>query len=895
MRTLYKYLVCFILLSPLAQSADVSAQSFSEVKIDVAFDNVSLSEALISLSEMTGINIVFSSSTIDDRLISLVMSGSAETVLATVLDGTGLDIREKEGQVILYKYRKRAGGYVVNGFVEDKETGERLIAAHVYDTQSGVGASTNPYGFFSMVLPDATGDVRVSYLGYATDHITMDAHESESYIVRLDKSLTLDEVVIYSNESREVNPSELSSPHINWDRIEHGGHLGGEFDLQRFATSLPGVTTGTDGIGGINIRGGGDDQNLVLMDGVPVYNPTHAIGVLSIFNPMLIQEASIHKGMFPARFAGRLSSVLDVRTREGNRHNWSFTGGVGPLSMHGLLEGPIIKEKGSFVISARTFVPGFVLRDLARDDKMRQGLGGSTQFGFDDFNAKLNYQLSTKDRIYLSYYNGNDVYQDITERLTPLDGSSFFERFDKRLKWSNRIGIARWNRQFKANVFANATLTWSKFKLRSLDLYEFNQTTFNPRIEVTGFESREFKSEIEDIAFKWDFDIAAGTANRLRLGWYSTHHTFRPKSIAFTDQAQVQDFVVDEGTLDDALFSDLSVRAWEHGFYVEDEIRLTDRTRANLGIHLSSFQVQGRWYVQPQPRLHLDVTVAEGLQWQSNASLMVQYLHLLSSSGFGLPTDLWVPTTKSVQPQKSYQLSTGLHWVIDEHFRVAGEVYYKYLDNLTEYQEGASFLLEEGAVEASIVDAANWENKVTQGTGRSMGMELLGAFHSARTGVQMSYALSKAVRSFENLNFGRQFPFRFDRRHNVHTTVGFRVSKVIRASASWSYASGNPITLAESKFLFPGSSPVFQPVVVLEFGDRNGFRLPDYHRLDLGIKATWVKPHARHSISLDLYNAYNRKNALFVAIIENEETQVFESKQFTVLPFIPSLSYQIKL
>ena len=889
-----RYRTYLILLSLLIGVCWVPVRGQGELTT-VRFENTSITDALISLSEQSGTNIVFSSRTLEERRVTMTMQGSVPEILLALLAGTGLQVRFKDGQYLIYTPRKRANPYMLSGYVEDVFTGERLIAAHVYDLLNGGGTTTNPYGFFSLPLADPSGKLRVSYLGYTPVTIEVNALISDNVVIPMERSLTLKEVVIYSRDSSALNPPGPVHHRISGDQLNIGAHLGGEFDLHRHVTDLPGVTTGTDGIGGMNIRGGNNHQNLVLMDGVPIYNPTHAIGILSVFNPLLIQEVSLYKGSFPARYAGRLSSVMDVRTREGNLRDWSFTGSIGPLSVNSVLEGPLVRDKASVIISGRRFVPSGFLRNLSRKDKENAGLSGATRYAFGDLNVKLNVIPSSRDRLYLSFYRGTDTYRDLTERFTPMEESNLFESFKKRLEWGNQVGIVRWNHQFGPSVFANATLTWSRFSLQSLDFNRFSETILMPRVTISGFDSREFKSEIEDVTFRWDFDMATGRNNRLRFGLYAMHHTFRPKGIAFNDQAQVDDFVVDEGTLDDALFSSLQVRAWEQGLYLENELSFARTGHVNVGVHLSAFAVNGRTYVYPQPRLRAVIPVSEWVRFDAGFSTMVQHLHLLTSSGIGLPSDLWVPSTDQVRPQTSWQGSAGVQWQLSKFVQMSADVYYKGFRHLTEYREGASFLLTEGAVEASIIDAADWESKVTQGNGRSYGLEVSaqvtrGAFRGG-----LSYALSRSTRRFDDLNYGETFPFRYDRRHTVSASGDLRLSEVFRVSAGWTFGSGNPITLAESQFLFPASSPFFQPVVVLEFSERNGFRLPAYHRLDLGLSAVWRRPKAEHSVHLDLYNVYDRRNALHITLVQNPETQLFETKQFTVLPFIPSLSYRIKI
>jgi outer membrane receptor for ferrienterochelin and colicin len=859
----------------------------------VNFENEDLSDAITKLSLLSETNIIFSPDQIGDRTVTLSLTASTGEILLKLLSETGMGFKKRNGQYILYVPRRKLARYFISGYVEDDETGERLTSAHVLETESGIGTSTNEYGYFSLKVPGQTAQLHVSYLGYVTD--TTEVSIGEQVIsIRMRKLLTLEEVVIYSDRKDPYHIVSLDGEKIIPDRLESAAGLGGEFDLHQYATQLPGVTTGADGIGGINIRGGNNDQNLVLMDGVPIYNPTHAIGVLSVFNPNIINDAQLTTGSFPARYAGRLSSVMDVHTKEGSNRKWGFTGGIGTLSANALIEGPLVKDKVSLLVSGRIFVPQAFLRKLSVRDKEANGLNGYTNYTFNDLNVKLSAVLSSRDRIYLSYYRGKDRYQDITERLTYYDDSQLFESFDKSLEWGNSVGILRWNHELGERTFSNLTLTSSRFSLQSRDVINFKQTLLDPQLVLTGFVNREFKSNIEDLAVKWDVDHMIGANHRMRFGVSLTRHYFKPKSIAFDDQAQIQDFVVDEGTIDDALFAQLFVKAGEYGLYVEDDIQITPKLTANAGLRISAFGIKDKTYFNSEPRLKLAYQFSDKLSVEVAASRMVQYIHLLTSSGIGFPTDLWVPSSKSIKPQIADQVSAGAVWQPGSHISFGWQVYYKRMQNLTQYREGASFLLKEGAVEAGIIDAANWEDKVVQGDGVAYGSEWQAKVNFSKWSASVNYTLSKSERTFDELNFGESFPFKFDRRHNVSTTGSYHFNKVLTASANWTYGSGAPITLAESKFLYPGSG-VFLPLAILEFGERNGYRLPAYHRLDLGVSATWQRPKIEHKLSISIYNVYGRRNLLYVTVVRDSEAQVFENRQFSVLPFIPSLSYQIRL
>ena len=863
------------------------------------FEDVLLSEAIAQLGQVSNTNIVFSPGQLVDHRINKVSYGTVEVVLFDLLQGSGLKTLKRGEHYVLFKPRQVSRKYVVKGYIEDAETGELLAGAHVIDLNDGVVASTNEFGYFSLAASVVRPSLAVSYLGYSTDTVRMLAAESPGLIM-LQKSATLKEVVIFSNGMESIEPPTLSTEHFIPDQISSSAGLGGQFDLNNKVVQSPGVTTGADGIGGLNVRGGSDDQNLVLLDGVPVYNPTHAIGILSAFNPSIIREAEMQKASFSARYAGRLSSVLDVRTRDGNINKWGMTAGIGPLTAHAMVEGPILKDKLSILVAGRIFVPQSYLERLSVREKERNGIDGNTRYGFNDINVKLTARLSSRDRLYFGLYRGKDSYKDHTTQRT-FNSTQLREEFDKDLNWGNKAATLRWNHAFGDKLFSNFTVTASRFALQSLDVYSFNQTEPGSQVTFKGFVSREFKSVIEDIAFKWDMDHVLRSNHKLRYGLSLTHHNFKPKSVAFDDQAEVGQgggvFVIDEQTLDDALFTDFYVKAWEAGLYIEDRFNLHEKVTLNLGLHISAFSDGDITFVDPQPRIGLVYRPRPEIAIDVGVSRMVQYLHLLTTSGIGLPTDLWVPASREVRPESSNQYTLGAGWSISKAFRLRTQIFYKSFDNLVEFREGASFLLEEGSVEASILDAANWEDKVALGEGESYGVEWQAELKQERWSAQVNYTLSKSTRVFDEINYGREFPFRFDRRHQISTSGVFHINKVLSATANWTYGSGAAITLAESKFLYPGTPSAFasNAIAVLEFGDRHGYRLPAYHRLDLGLSAVWKKPKVEHTLNVSLYNAYGRRNILYVTLIPSEDEESFTSSQFTVLPFIPSVSYQIRL
>jgi outer membrane receptor for ferrienterochelin and colicin len=861
--------------------------------IRVIFENVTLDEAIQELSLASGVNIVYSPDLLPSKVVDVNIQGRVTDILTQLLRGTNLSFRTQDEQIILFSEEFDQTPFIISGYVEDLESGERLIGAHLIDIATGGGSATNEYGFFSIQTRGGIVGLKTSFLGYQTDTIFITRTRARgTQKVSLRRLAILPGVIIDGEQNNFIVLHPLTSHHFNERQLASKSFLGGEIDVQRYIETQPGVSTGIDGIGGMHIRGGNGDQNLILFDGVPIYHATHAIGILSVFNPLMIREVTLQKGEYPARYSGRLSSVLDVRTKEGSNKQWALQSSIGLATVNAVVEGPVIKDKVGILVAGRRFIPGFYLRNLSSHQKADEGLSGETNYAFADLNAKCNISLTPKDRLYLSIYYGDDSYNDLTGKFTRRGQSTRNDEIKRELNWGSTIGVFRWNHQFGEDLFANLTMTLSSFELQSLDRVEFLESTPGQG-DFTGFVTREFKSRIKDASARLDFDHYISNSNRLRYGLTYTRHVLSPKSIAFDDEARLDSFFVDE-LLDDALFSALRTNAIESGVYLEDEHEISDLVKFSGGVHVSAFDVREQIYWAIQPRMNISLKVADNLYAHAGAGWMTQYLHLLTSSGIGLPTDLWVPATQSAKPQRSFQVSTGMAWRISKQLKVHADIYTRRLRNLVTYREGASFLLRETTVPVGILDAANWEDKITQGSGKARGFEFASNYSGKIADLELAYTYSHSTRQFPELNSGKTFPFRFDRRHALSLSGLVHINDQFTISVSWNYASGVPITLAQLKFENPSSVPsLFPNVDLLEFSERNAYRLPSYHRLDLGAAYVWRMPKATHSIHLDLYNAYNQDNVLYVALTQDDNG--FRNQQYTVLPFIPSLSYQLKL
>ncbi|MGK7397510.1 MAG: TonB-dependent receptor [Candidatus Cyclobacteriaceae bacterium M3_2C_046] len=758
--------------------------------------------------------------------------------------------------------------HTISGYIKDQENGESLIGANVFEKNDLVGTAANQYGFYSLTLPAGEVTLIYSYVGYLSQVINFKLEADTTINLELIPA-TLDEVVVTSERMEEIqNQTQMSTVNIPLNEIKKLPALLGETDVMKVIQLLPGVQSGNEGASGIYVRGGGPDQNLILLDGVPVYNASHLFGFFSVFNPDAINNVQLTKGGFPARYGGRLSSVLDITMKEGNNRKFQGEGAIGLISSKLTLEGPIIPGKTSFLVSGRRTYLDLLARPLIKSATDGDEVVG---YYFYDLNAKINHQFSEKDRIYFSIYSGDDEaysrYKD--EYSWENTQTNYDESFG--LKWGNIISALRWNHIWNHKLFSNTTLTYSRYRFNIYQEYDETITT-GDQVQNTYFYS-EYNSGIRDFAAKIDFDYLPNPAHNVKFGLTGIHHTFNPGVFGFEDI-----------NLADTVFGSEKITAQELGAYLEDEIRVNDRLNINAGFHLAAFNVENKWYTSIQPRFNLRYLVNASTSIKASYADMTQFVHLLTNSGIGLPTDLWLPSTADVAPQESSQVALGLARSLGSEFEVSLEGYYKWMENLIEYKEGATYFnLDQ-----------DWQNKIESGRGTSYGLEV---FLQKKTGSLtgwLGYTLSWANRKFENLNFGRVFPYKYDRRHDISLALTKSISSKVDFSMAWVYGTGNAITLPTAtyprrirdQYIFFGDD-------INHYESRNGFRMPAFHRLDLGIDFKKDKKWGQRVWSLGVYNLYNRRNPFFIDTgWDDQGNRKFI--QYSLFPIIPSVRYSFK-
>ncbi len=788
----------------------------------------------------------------------------------------------------------------ISGYITDDGTNETLINASVFDANNKKGTVTNDYGFFSITLPRGSAAMQFSYIGYTAQSLNFKLTKDTVINIRLKQHTTLSEITVLGTKKEiGVKGSQMSTIEVPVSLIKSVPVLFGETDVIKVLQLLPGVKAGTEGSAGFYVRGGGPDENLFLLDGVPIYNVNHAAGFFSAFNADAIKNVTLYKGGFPARFGGRLSSVVDIRMNDGNNQKLKGNLTVGLISSKINLEGPLFSDKTTFNISARrTYLDLLAQPAIKLAAKAEGGGDVSAGYYFYDLNAKVSHKFSEKDRLYLSTYMGDDVvYSEFQDSYSSEANRISENRMQLDWKWGNLITAMRWNHIVNNKLFMNTAATYSRYRFNMLVGSTFDETIkYADKPTVHNYEkmSAAYNSGIEDIGFKVDFDYSPNTANEVKFGVNYTNHTFKPGVQVF--KSKLED---DSTTLNrDTTFGNANIYAHEASLYLEDNITLNSFLKVNAGLHYSAFYVQNQFYNSLQPRLSLRALITDLLSVKASYTSMNQYIHLLSNSSLSLPTDLWVPVTKRIEPMRSHQYSAGVFYELAKLFDLSIEGYYKSMTNLIEYKDGASFMS----------SASGWEDKVSSGRGWAYGVEFLAQKTVGKTTGWVGYTWSKTERLFDRpgqeINYGKVFPAKYDRRHDISLVVAHKFSDKFDIAGTWVYSTGNAGSLAlqnYSKPTMPGQNSYDFVNSVPYLSARNNYRLPSYQRLDLGVNFHKQKKHGIRTWSYSVYNASNRMNPFFVYpdydyIYYNNGTMESSKslKKITIFPIIPSVSYSYK-
>lgn len=766
---------------------------------------------------------------------------------------------------------QKANRFSLNGYVKDSLSGESIIGATVMVNGQSKGVTSNQYGFYSLTLEQGIYTITASHISYFVKPVTIELKTNQSFNFDLiAKTAANTEVVVYSKRrDANVKNAQMGKIDLSINQIKSVPAFMGEVDLLKVLQLLPGVRNAGEGNSGFYVRGGGPDQNLIMLDDAVVYNTGHLFGFFSVFNSDAIKNVSLIKGGMPAQYGGRLSSVLDVTMKDGNMNTLQMEGGIGLIASRFSIQGPIKKNKASFIVSARRTYIDAIAAPFIKKSSDFYGSG----YYFYDLNAKVNYRFSEKDRLYLSGYFGRDVFDFANNKRS----------FKTNIPWGNSTATLRWNHVFNRRLFANATFLYNDYK------FKFAASQDNFEIGLS--------SGIKDISLKTDFDYYPLPNHRLKFGGLITHHNFIPN--------------VASGRQDSIVFTpnnETEKNAIETALYIQDDWEVGEQWKINYGIRLSGFTQIGPYtkydrdangnkldstiykkfdpvktYGGLEPRVTLRYAINDETSLKAAITRNLQYIHLVSNAGTTLPTDLWVPSTYIVKPQISWLYAAGLFKNFDDNsYETSVELYYKDMENQIEYAEGYT---------PSLKDP---EQEFVFGKGWSYGAEFLVNKVKGRFTGWVGYTLSWTWRKFSPLNEGEKYPAKYDRRHDLSVVANYEVSKKWKLGAVFVYGTGNAITLPERFYLING-------VLTQEYSKLNQYRMKAYHRMDLSATYTPVQKKKRKVESywvFSIYNTYSRLNPYFIYFDQEGSayngTLEVKARQVSLFPVLPAVTWNFK-
>lgn len=806
-------------------------------------------------------------------ILNLNLEASLQELFGTT------DIKwELRNKYVLLKKRSK---FTISGYVLQKN-GEPLINATIRDVESKTGTLSNEYGFFSLTLLEGKHTLRITYIGFGEKVENVDLNRNILLKVNLKEDYSLDEVLVVGDLNSPINTTQTGKVSFNAHDLRTEYALFSSPDVVKTLQSLPGVASGTEMLSGLYVHGGNNDENLFLLDGTPLYQVSHLGGLFSAFNTDIIKNIDFYKSGFPARYGGRLSSVVDVRTNDGDLKEYHGTFSMGLLDGRIQYEGPIIKNRTSFNIAMRRSwleafsAPAFYFRNKSNSDDKITG-----KYAFHDINAKLTHYFSDISKVYISFYTGNDmlkinnkqIFNDYTE-----DSDEELYRTNFNLQWGNATTAIHWNYRLSPKLFVNITGVYSRS--RSSFNYKKEEQFLNEGeiMRLTSVD-RYNRSIIDDAGYRLEFNYRPGASQHIRMGSNYLFHAFHPQSRILNEYSG-NEMQVD--TLRNSSYH--FYRGHEFTLFAEDDIALGREWRLNIGMHYTMFKVTDKTYHEVEPRAAIRYLLNEHTALKLSYTEMSQFMHLLSSTYLNFPTDYWVPSTSNIHPMRSRQFAAGLYMRLPYQVNLSVEGFYKTMNHILEY-DGKNQL-------APSVE--NWEADVKRGKGRAYGVELALSRHVLKTSMNFSYTLSWSKRKFDDIYRG-WYANKFDNRHKINISVRHQLTQQIEAYAAWNYHSGNKITVPsqyiESPAL-PGINGKKPGQWVYE--EPNNATLPAYHRLDLGVNFRKVTKRGFERIwNISIYNAYCRMNVLY-AKVDDLSAGKFTSKATGVFPIIPSFSYTLK-
>lgn len=873
---LHQLLRLFFCISALVTAGSLAAfaQSPLDKTVTISFNNVPLKQALDKLTAASGVRFTYNEAVAASN-VKLTINAQAQS-LKQVLDAALANYPYSYAQLdqdILIRYdaeklkksvagpaAKPAGKYTISGTITSKQSGETMIGATVRVADGNQGTATNGYGFYSLTLPAGDHQLVISAIGQKTAVIPVSLTQDKKLNIALeDNAQELQTVTITATQkgARDLKSPQMGVEQLSIKEINNVPVLLGEHDVIKTIQLLPGIKSAGEGSGGFYVRGGATDQNLLMLDEATVYNASHLLGFFSTFNSDAIKNVSVYKGDMPAQYGGRLSSVIDVKMNDGNNQKFGVSGGVGIIAARLNVEGPIQKGKSSFLISARRTYADMFLK-FAKDTTVNR-----SKLYFYDLNAKANYVLGDRDRIYLSGYFGKDVLS--ADNVAGIN-------------WGNTTGTLRWNHIFNNRFFSNTSLIYSNYN------YEINLKQDVNNYNIT--------SRIRDWNLKEDMQYELGDDHSLSFGINSVYHTIKPGEISATGNSGI-------------ISQELETRyAWDNAAYISDTWKATDRFSLTYGVRLSAFSILGpgtyynvdadgnitdskhynsgqvvKTYVNPEPRVAAAFQLNDVSSVKASYARNAQNLHLISNSTPGSPTDKWVASTNLIKPELADQFSVGYYRDLSEHkYEFTVETYYKLLQNQVDYRNGANIFTNQPI-----------ETQLLYGKGRAYGAEFYIKKKTGRLTGWVSYTLSKSERLIDGINDNQWYNARQDRTHDLAVVGIYKLNEKWTLSANFVFYTGDAVTYPSGKYQIDGATYYL-------YSDRNGSRMPAYHRLDLGATKQLKKTKKFSSeLSFSLYNAYGNRNAYRIFFRDNkDDPNRTEAVKTTLFTFVPSITYNFK-
>lgn len=768
----------------------------------------------------------------------------------------------------------------INGYVSDASNGEALIGSHIYSNRYKEVAVSNSYGFFSILLHEDDSLV-VSFIGYKSKVISKNSYNSIPIQVKLEAIESIEEVTITASKSIQEIP-EMGVLRIPVQQLKTIPSLAGESDVMKALQLMPGIKPLSEGQSSFMVRGGSPDQNMILLDNTPLYYVNHLGGFVSIFNTESLNDVKLYKGGFPARYGGRLSSIINVNTKDGNLNKRHSSLTLGMITSKVMFEGPIKKDTLSYFLSARRFMYDIFSRPITHITNNKNQLA----YTFYDINAKLNYKPNQKNRLYLSLYSGNDMI--LNRKKEKREENSLVNNTSN---WGNLSTSFRWNHIYSPKLFSNISVYYMRYNYNSDFEYSYKYNDYN-----LG-STTNFYSKINDFGLNTDFEYYLHPKLNIRIGSNHIHHNYKPNIYEYSQT----------NTSFDTIYTDQSNNyqssyAIENSMYCETEVLLSKYFSCNLGYRFTAFSILNKTYLSQEPRILLNINIPKLFSVKTSYAKMSQYVHLLTFFGTSIPADLWMPSTVNVPPQESEIYSVGIFKeIMNKNIEICIEGYYKESNNLIVYKPTYNIFS----------STEDWTSAIEKdGKGESKGVEFLLKRKSGRVSGWLSYTISKTTRQFENINNGMPFTYTYDATHDFSIFSTFKLNNRITFSASWTYLSGRAITIPNENYYAPFYS--FDYVsnsipstdftnIVSSYEYKNNVRMSPYHRLDVALNYKKRKKHTNRIISLGVYNLYNRQNAVHYYIGTKDELDEMGRStgnsekvvyQLSLFPFIPSISYK---